>query len=399
MPDSPHDEDLFDAASAAGDEEDGSEVSPSGKRDPDLASTESDQTLADAEQTAADSDQTTSDLDEAASDSDQAASDSDQAASDRDLAHGGDREVHDASAGIRDRATEQRLEGVRNRAQGASTRDAVAKARDRAAEARDRAADQLDRDLEARDAEWTADLPDGSPSKASANRDRAAADRRRAAEARRWAASDREQAAQDREHAARYRVEARGEHAALLRQISVSETDPLTGARARAPGLVDLEVEINRAQRTAGQLTVAYVDVVGLKAVNDTRGHAAGDALLQTTVRLIRAHLRPYDLIVRIGGDEFVCAMSGATIADARQRFDEIQADAAAAGVGIRFGIAALQPGDGPSDIVERADSELLPNPNPLSDQPRPFAPRPREVGQPKILVTVTGPRLPVHPQ
>ncbi len=392
--DSPHDEGPRDPAGPAGNGEDGSEISPSGRRGPDPTSTESDQTLADAEQTAADSDQTAADLDEAASDSDQAASDSDQAASDRDLAQGGDREVLDASAGSRDRATEQRLEGARTRAQGASTRDAVAKARDRAAEARDRAADQLDRELEARDAEWTADRPDDSPSKASANRARAAADRRRAAEARRRAASDREQAAEDRRQAARYRAEAREEHAALLRQISISETDPLTGARARAPGLADLEVEIIRAQRTAGQLAVAYVDVVGLKAVNDSRGHAAGDALLETTVRLIRAHLRPYDVIIRIGGDEFVCALSGATIEDARQRFEEIQADAAAAGVGIKFGIASLRPGDGPSDIIERADSELLPNPNPLDDQPRAFAPRPRDVGQPRILVTDNRPEM-----
>ncbi len=353
-----------------------------------------DQTRADADQTAADSDQTAADLDEAASDSDQAASDSDQAASDRDLAKGGDREVHDASAGSRDRATEQRLEGVKSRAQGASSRDAVAKSRDRAAEARDRAADQLDRDLEARDAEW-ADRPGEPSSKASTNRDRAAADRRRAAEARRRAASDRQQAAEDRKHAARYRAEARQEHAALLRQVSIAETDPLTGARARAPGLRDLEIEINRARRSTGQLAVGYVDIVGLKAVNDNRGHAAGDALLETTVRLIRAHLRPYDVIIRIGGDGFVCSMSGATLEEARQRFGEIQADAAATGLGIKFGIAALRPGDGPSDVIERADAELLQHPHSPGARPRASAARrTRDLGLPRILVSGDRPEM-----
>lgn len=357
--------------------------------------TEDEQTLADTEQTAADTDQTASDRDEASSDSDQAASDRDQAASDRDLAQGGDRDVHAASAGSRDRGTEQRLEGVKSRAQGSTTRDAVASSRDRAAEARDQAADRLDRDLEARDAEWKADTAGELPSKARADRDRAAADRRRAAEARRRAASDREQAAADRKHAARYRAEARKEHAALLRQVSVAETDPLTGARARAPGLTDLEIEIDRARRSSGQLAVGYVDVVGLKAVNDSRGHAAGDALLETTVRLIRAHLRPYDVIIRIGGDEFVCSMSGATLEDARQRFGEIQADAAATGLGIKFGIAALQPGDGASDVIERADAELLRHPTPPVSRPREFvARRSRDPGLPRILITDDRPEM-----
>jgi diguanylate cyclase (GGDEF)-like protein len=62
---------------------------------------------------------------------------------------------------------------------------------------------------------------------------------------------------------------------------------------------------------------VASVDVVGLKAVNDVHGHAAGDRVLQHALRRIRTHVRPYDLIVRVGGDEFLCGLSGATIEDA----------------------------------------------------------------------------------
>ena len=68
---------------------------------------------------------------------------------------------------------------------------------------------------------------------------------------------------------------------ALLRQLAASETDALTGARTRAAGLADVDHEIDRARRTSGVLSLAYIDVVGLKAANDERGHAAGDALLQ----------------------------------------------------------------------------------------------------------------------
>jgi diguanylate cyclase (GGDEF)-like protein len=71
--------------------------------------------------------------------------------------------------------------------------------------------------------------------------------------------------------------------------------------------LEHIDQEIERARRTTAPLVVAYVDVVGLKAVNASQGHAADDAPLQRAVDGIRGHLRSYDLIVRIGGDE-VCA-------------------------------------------------------------------------------------------
>ena len=111
-----------------------------------------------------------------------------------------------------------------------------------------------------------------------------------------------EQAARDRESAARDRAEA-----ALERRTNA--TDSLTGAWLRGPGLSELEREISRARRGNGRLVVAYVDVNGLKAVNDTRGHAAGDALLARVVAALRSNLRPYELVVRVGGDEFICAL------------------------------------------------------------------------------------------
>jgi diguanylate cyclase (GGDEF)-like protein len=93
-------------------------------------------------------------------------------------------------------------------------------------------------------------------------------------------------------------------------------------------------------------LVVAYIDVVGLKAVNDAHGHATGDALLQHAVHAIRGRLRSYDLIVRIGGDEFLRVMSGATIDDAHERFNLIQASLAgdSDGCKIKVGCAPSPP-------------------------------------------------------
>ncbi len=106
---------------------------------------------------------------------------------------------------------------------------------------------------------------------------------------------------------------------------------------------------------------VAYVDVVGLKAVNDAHGHAAGDRVLQHAVRRIRTQLRSYDSIVRVGGDEFLCVMSGMTIQDARQRFASVQTMLAADpdSLGIRVGFAALEPRDSAAELIQRADAEL----------------------------------------
>jgi diguanylate cyclase (GGDEF)-like protein len=336
--------------------------------------TTDEQTLAEREQTLADGDQIGSDVDQTAADSDQAASDSDQAASDRDLEEHGDAEQHDQTRDMRDRGTEQRRQASHKRMEAATGRDAVADARDAAAAARDRVATLRERNLAARDASWrvgkTAMKGQELLLRAAGDRRRAAADRAAAAEGRTRAAADREQAAADREQAAADRDQARVDRAELLDQLMIAETDALTGTRTRAAGLGDLDREVARARRTNAQLAVAYVDVVGLKAVNDDHGHAAGDALLQHAAGAIRAHLRSYDSMVRLGGDEFLCVMSGTTIEDARRRFRAVQTVLAAGFVQceITVGFAALAEQDSAADLIERADTDLLTN---RQSQPR----------------------------
>ena len=329
----------------------------------DQAVSDRDQTLADRDQDAADSDQTAADSDQAASDNEQAASDNEQLESFREVARGGEPGEHEFTRELRDRSTGRREKTTRERVDAAAARDAIAQARDATALERDRAADHRDRELAASDDGATGD--GRARQRAARNRRRAAADRAVAAEIRAAAAEDREQAARDREQAARDREQAHADREALLHQVTIAETDALTGARARAAGLVDLDHEIDRARRTETPLVAAYVDVVGLKAVNDTNGHRAGDALLQRAVQGIRDHLRPYDLIIRLGGDEFLCVMSGATIQEGRQRFASVQAALATGpdACGIKIGFATLAPEDSVADLIERADRELLVTP------------------------------------
>jgi PleD family two-component response regulator len=84
-----------------------------------------------------------------------------------------------------------------------------------------------------------------------------------------------------------------------------------------------------------------------------------------SAVRWIRGHLRSYDLIVRIGGDEFLCVMSDATITEARKRFATVQAALTADSdrCEIKVGFAALAPNDSADELIRRADAELPTSP------------------------------------
>jgi diguanylate cyclase (GGDEF)-like protein len=172
----------------------------------------------------------------------------------------------------------------------------------------------------------------------------------------------REAAAQDREQTARELLQVRSDRDALTRELAIAQADPLTGARTRASGLSDLERELSRCRRTNIPLVIAYVDVVGLKRLNDREGHAAGDELLKRIVRQITDRLRPYDLIIRLGGDEFLCVMSDMTMPEARQRFGDVAATLAAAPDpgAVRTGFAAFTPLESAADLIARADSELV---------------------------------------
>jgi len=210
---------------------------------------------------------------------------------------------------------------------GCSRRNA--EARDREARARDEAAARRDRELAERDAAWAAD---GHPvsgaevlMRAGAARKQAAADRLAAAEFRARAAADRELAARDREQAAHERQEAQADRDALLAQLAVAETDQLTGARVRSAGLTDLEHEIDRAAgRPDGSRSASSMSTASRQSTTHA-GTLAGDALLIHAVDAMRRHLRSYDLIVRLGGDEFLCTMSDAPLETAVERFGMIQ--------------------------------------------------------------------------
>ncbi len=81
-------------------------------------------------------------------------------------------------------------------------------------------------------------------------------------------------------------------------------TDPLTGLLNRRGFTAAVDQELKRARRYERPLALAFVDIRGLKAVNDSQGHLAGDRLLRDVAQLLADSARTYDVVGRIGGDE-----------------------------------------------------------------------------------------------
>jgi len=135
--------------------------------------------------------------------------------------------------------------------------------------------------------------------------------------------------------------------------------DELTGVMRRAGGLATLDRETARARRHATPLSVAFVDVDGLKKVNDTQGHAAGDRLLRDLVEVLSGRLRADDAIFRYGGDEFCCVLPNANLEAAARIIEDALLGALARGATFSFGVAQLQNGEDRTRLLVRADSEL----------------------------------------
>src|SRR3954469_8224665 len=99
--------------------------------------------------------------------------------------------------------------------------------------------------------------------------------------------------------------------AELERLAEMAISDPLTGLRNHRAFHEDLARELQRVSRTGVPLALVVLDLDGLKAVNDDRGHQGGDELLTALAETIRTTQRAGDCAYRVGGDEFAVLLAG----------------------------------------------------------------------------------------
>jgi diguanylate cyclase (GGDEF)-like protein len=138
--------------------------------------------------------------------------------------------------------------------------------------------------------------------------------------------------------------------------------DELTGVLNRTAGFASLDREIERCRQSGARFILGYLNVDGLSEVNDVHGPRAGDELLRKVAAALRATLRSYDVVLRLGGDEFLFSLPGADMATAEQRLKEFRIilNEEAPGSSASVGFAELRRDDTLDELIGRADSALI---------------------------------------
>lgn len=137
-------------------------------------------------------------------------------------------------------------------------------------------------------------------------------------------------------------------------------TDHLTGLYNRRGLELVSERLLAEARRSHMQVSLLYADLDGLKPVNDTEGHDAGDALIKAAAALLRAQLRDSDVIARVGGDEFACVLLDADREGVSRRLRSALATTRERRLSMSFAIATA--GGGTADLfqlMEQADRAM----------------------------------------
>lgn len=118
----------------------------------------------------------------------------------------------------------------------------------------------------------------------------------------------------------------------------LATTDALTGLFNRRHALAVLEGELQRTRRGLQSVGLVLLDVDHFKGVNDTHGHAAGDAVLRALGDLLQSSCRRYDVPARLGGEELLLICPHATLADLRGIAERLRSKVAALQVPLAAG-------------------------------------------------------------
>lgn len=163
-------------------------------------------------------------------------------------------------------------------------------------------------------------------------------------------------------------VEALGKMEVRTEEVyKLAVLDPLTGLNNRRSGEQRLAQEMSRATRNGHPLTILALDLDGLKQINDTFGHPAGDELIRSFAQRLNKVIRGSDLAVRLGGDEFLvllpeCKPEG--VGQVLGRLSGLQVECSGQLVEVFFsaGWTNFASGESADELLRRADDALYAN-------------------------------------
>ena len=130
----------------------------------------------------------------------------------------------------------------------------------------------------------------------------------------------------------------------------------------------ELERLVDRANRYGHHAAMLFVDLDGLKMINDTFGHRAGDGALIQVADLLTRGVRRSDIVARIGGDEFAVLLESASEESARETASrledlicgcEFEHDGDALPLSVAIGVGMIDGEDTPDAVMARADEEM----------------------------------------
>jgi diguanylate cyclase (GGDEF)-like protein len=145
----------------------------------------------------------------------------------------------------------------------------------------------------------------------------------------------------------------------------IASTDSLTKVYNRSKYSEIAEREIERAKRFNLSLSIIMFDIDAFKRINDTYGHLTGDQVLKTLVTLVQEEIRKIDILIRWGGDEFICILPETNFEGAARLGERIRLLIAGykfvniGKVTLSMGISQVNEGDTEHTLLKRADEEM----------------------------------------
>ncbi len=157
---------------------------------------------------------------------------------------------------------------------------------------------------------------------------------------------------------------------ALVQTQELNMRDPLTQVATRGRFDSMLTKSVSEANRNQTLLCLILTDIDNFKNINDTYGHPIGDEVLKNFADIMTKNVKSNDTVARYGGEEFAIILPQTTVEEATRMAERIRKQTEAGSWVVKggpqvcrftssFGVAKLQPGESPENLIQRADTKL----------------------------------------